>query len=213
MLVTVETSDLVNSTKLSNQENKQVLSSLKELFAEFELMHKSRSEFFRGDGFQILSIDPLLSLKNALRVKLFLVSQFSFQVKVTQSLCVGLYQDAGGPLSEQNDDVFVLSGRQLDTQEKGQLVVHPNLLSEDFMLATKMLNRLFEQLTQKQAQVLYWYVSLNYPDQKVIAQKLSMTRQNVTTHLQRANADLFKEYLDHFQNLIRQVTQAMGARK
>jgi DNA-binding transcriptional regulator LsrR (DeoR family) len=48
--------------------------------------------------------------------------------------------------------------------------------------------------------VLFTYIQDGYPEQKKIAEQLNMTRQNVNTHLIRANADLIKAYIDYFED-------------
>ena len=99
------------------------------------------------------------------------------------------------------DKVFIHSGRQLDAQEKGEIAFAKHYVNQDFVLASKFLNRMLSQLTTKQAEVLYWYIKLDFPDQQSIANKLNMTRQNVNSHLLRANTDLIRIYINHFTDL------------
>jgi predicted DNA-binding protein YlxM (UPF0122 family) len=201
MWVAVETSDLVASTHLSKLQNNEVLQGLKALFSEFEANDIALTEFYRGDGFQILYKKPHYAARYTLVTKLFLLSQFSYSVAVTQSLCIGKVDTYAKPLSEKMDKVFIHSGRQLDAQEKGEIAFAKHYVNQDFVLASKFLNRMLSQLTTKQAEVLYWYIKLDFPDQQSIANKLNMTRQNVNTHLLRANTDLIRIYINHFTDL------------
>lgn len=198
MLVAVETSDLVGSTKLTAKQNTTILSGLKGVFHDISNRKHGRAEFYRGDGFQVMYTSPELAAKYLLLTKLYLRSQIPFSVAVTQSLAVGELEKLSGPLSEKMAQVFINSGRQLDTQAKGEIAIHSDYLSEDFSLATRFLNRIIEQLTKKQSEALYWYIKLDFPDQQSIADKLDMTRQNINTHLQRANTDLVRAYIHRF---------------
>jgi predicted DNA-binding protein YlxM (UPF0122 family) len=207
MLVAIETSDLVGSTKLSEDQNAAILSGLKYLFSALNNNQHGRAEFYRGDGFQVMYTSPQLAIKYLLLTKLYLRSQLPFVVELTQSLAVGELEQSQGPLSEKMAEVFIQSGRQLDSQAKGEIAVHPSPLGEDFVLATDFLNRIVQQLTTKQADAVYWYIKLDFPDQQTVADKLKMTRQNIATHLQRANADLIRAYINRFSKKIQERTQ------
>jgi len=57
------------------------------------------------------------------------------------------------------------------------------------------LHHLLDGLTEKQAEVLYYYIDFDFPEQQSIADYMNMTRQNITTHLKRSGAELVKAYL------------------
>ena len=198
MLVAVETSDLVGSTQLSEKQLNSAIKGLKVLFANITQAKHGRAEIYRGDGFQVMYSQPALAVKYLILTKLFLRFNFDALINVTQSLAIGHIDDVDGPLSEKMSDVFIKSGRQLDSQSKGEIQVQSDYISADFMLATQFLNRLISELTKKQAETLYWYIQMDYPEQQSIAEHLNMTRQNVNTHLHRANADLVRAYIKHY---------------
>lgn len=204
MLVAVETSDIVGSTQLSSAQVSDVLLRLKSVFSDISDAGHGRAEFYRGDGFQVMYTKPSTAAKYVIMTKLVLRFSFKAAVDVTQSLAVGKLDSLDGPLSEKMAEVFIQSGRQLDTQAKGEIAMHPSLLNKDFLLATRFVNRVITQLTNKQAETLYWYIRMDYPEQQQVADKLNMTRQNANTHLQRANTDLVRAYIDRFAALIKE---------
>jgi len=204
MLVAVETSDLVGSTQLSPAQVSDVLARLKNEFSDISKAGQGRAEFYRGDGFQVMYTEPSAAVKYVIMTKLVLRFSLPAAVDVTQSLAVGELDSFDGPLSEKMAEVFVQSGRQLDSQTKGEIAMHPSLLNKDFLLATRFVNRVIAQLTNKQAETLYWYIKMDYPEQQQVADKLNMTRQNANTHLQRANTDLVRAYIDRFAAIIKE---------
>ena len=79
-------------------------------------------------------------------------------------------------------------------------------IGADFSLLMEFANRLLSGITAKQAQILYWWILLGFPEHKVIADQLSVSRQNINTHLLRSNADLFKKLLLNFSEQIERLT-------
>lgn len=202
MLVAVETSDLVGSTKLSDELRSKALSGIKQSLTYLHEQNAGQFEVFRGDAYQVMCTKPELAIKQALLIKLFLLSQLPQTVQVTQSIAIGEVAEPIGTLGENMSPVFVHSGRQLETLQSGYLGLYEQPLTADFLLANAFMNRLIQQLTSKQAEILYWSIKLDFPEQKLIAKKLSMSRQNVNTHMLRANADLFRAFLEQYKNNI-----------
>lgn len=206
MLIAVETGDLVGSTSLSSEQLAKALLALKTNFAEITANQHGKAELFRGDAYQIVYSCPQYSLKYAVLTKLFLMSQLDIKVSVSQSIAIDFVDTEIIKPNESMHSVLVASGRQLDKGHKGEIILSSHLVTADFLLANAFLNRLIAGLTQKQAQALYWYIRLDYPEQQRIAEALKMTRQNVNTHLNRASADLVKSYLNQFESNIMQAS-------
>lgn len=204
MLIAVETGDLVASTSLSGEQLAKALLALKTNFEEITANEHGSYELFRGDAYQIVYSCPKFSFKYALLTKLFLISQLEIKVNVSQSIAIDVVNSQISKPSESMHSVLVASGRQLDRGNKGEILLSSHLVTDDFTLANAFLNRLISSLTQKQAQALYWYIRLDYPEQQRIADTLKMTRQNVNTHLNRASADLVKDFLYRFEQNIEQ---------
>ena len=202
MLIAVETGDLVASTSMSSQQLSDALSALKKNFAGIVEQEHGTYEMYRGDAYQIIYTQAQFALKYAVLTKLFLLSQLSIRVDVSQSISLDFVGEKINHPSESMQSVLVNSGRQLDAGEKGNILLSSHLVTADFVLANTYLNHLIKGLTQKQAQALYWYIKLDYPEQQRIADRLKMTRQNVNTHLNRAGAELVKRTLTLFEKNI-----------
>lgn len=202
-LIAVETSDIVGSTKLSTKQLAEAIGALKRCIAERQMDKGLVVEFYRGDAFQIMYPDASSSFKDLLLVKLYMLSQLDFPVKITQSLALGNVTIPVSTLHDRMDEVFINSGRQLDHVNKGEIGIFTDRFVEADHLALAFLNRILDGLSAKQALVLFWYIKNEFPEHKKIAAQLKMTRQNVNTHLRRGNADLIKGFIGHFENIVR----------
>jgi len=207
-LLAVETSDIVGSTKLTHVQLSSAIALLKNTHAELLSNAGGSVEYFRGDAFQVIYKAARTALKLALLLHLQLRFQLETPIFITQSIYVGESNYTHNASSTQDislkmDTPFIESGRQLDKMQKGELSLGASFLSKDFTLCAAFFNRILKSLSIKQSEVLYWYILLNFPEQKVVADKLNMTRQNVNTHLIRANADLVKRFLSQYDENIR----------
>lgn len=205
MFVAVETSDIVGSTSLSPELQGQALEELKQCLKNIASEDIGKFEISRGDAYQVLYFNAQDALRQALLTKLFMMFRVSQTILISQSIAVGELLPPLKQIGEHMEQVFVDSGRQLETLPSAYLGFHANGFSSDFLLALSFMNRLLSQLTNKQAEILYWAIRLNFPEQKIIAKQLNMSRQNVNIHLQRANADLFRAILDRYASNIKEL--------
>lgn len=201
-LIAVETSDIVGSTKLSTNQLTFAIKALRSYIAEQQLSKGLIAEFYRGDAYQIMYPNAAHSLKDMLLLKLYMLSQLDFSVKITQSLAIGYVPVPVSSLHDRMDEVFVKSGRQLEQVNKGEIGIFLDTFVKADQLALAFLNRVLDGLSAKQALVLFWYIKGEFPEHKKIASQLNMTRQNVNTHLRRGNADLIKGFICHFENIV-----------
>lgn len=201
-LIAVETSDIVNSTSMSQEQLSQCMSALKQCLASIHKEHNIVYEFYRGDAFQIMYPNALLSLRHLLLLKLYMRSHLPFSVDITQSLAVGIIDRTVTSLHDRMDSVFVNSGRQLESVNKAEIGIYDEGFTQASHLALAFFNRILTGISAKQALVLYWYIKCDFPEHKKIASQLNMTRQNVNTHLLRANADLIKGFILYFEKTI-----------
>ena len=198
MLVAVETGDIVGSTQLTPELLTAANVALNECCLSLQYKTLGKFEVFRGDAYQVLYFHAKHALRHAVLTKLCLLTQLEQPVSLTQSLSIGELSNIPNNIGQCMAPVFVNSGRHLDTLKSGMISVEPSKLSSDFSLSMAFFNSLLQQLTRKQTTILYWYIKLDYPEHKVIAKQLGVTRQNVNTHLQRANADLVKALLSQY---------------
>lgn len=210
-MIAVLTADLVNSTKLDKQAYLNVIDYLKSLLSPLLDDEKISFEIFRGDSFQVVFTDPVNAMRISLMIKLALLAGAHAQsIKVTQSLAIGTYDHLSNKPGESSGEVFIKSGRELESTTKGNLSIHSQFLDNyGFGLTTQFLNHHLCQLSNKQAEVAHLYLKFHYPEQGVIASKLQITRQNVAAHLKRGGAELIKAYILEYEALMnRQLEQA-----
>jgi hypothetical protein len=145
-------------------------------------------EIYRGDSFQICFQNVKQAMRASIALRLYFRSGIDCQsIDLTQSLAIGEYEQLSDSPGTSVGEAFVMSGRALDQAERGEFILNmrESLKSADLQLSTYFLNHLLAGLTEKQCAVLFYNVSLNGPEQKVIAGLLDMSRQNVATHLKR----------------------------
>jgi predicted DNA-binding protein YlxM (UPF0122 family) len=145
------------------------------------------------------------SLRSSLLLKLFMLSTLNVPVNITQSLALGFISTPVTSLHDRMDDVFVQSGRKLDSVNSAELGVYVESFNRASYLSLAFLNRILTGLSAKQALVIYWYIKHDFPEQKKIASLLDMSRQNVNAHLLRGNADLIKQFIYYFEDNVKEL--------
>lgn len=200
----VLTTDIVHSTKLSAADYSAVMTALEKILKSHQSKYQCKFEIFRGDSFQVLYPDIKDAMKSVLSIRLFLQSSIDCPaVKLTQSLATGTVDKASQKLSSSLGEAFILSGRALDKASRGDLVVNlaSTAKSNDLKISTLFLHHLLDGLTEKQAEVLYYYIDFDFPEHQSIADHMNMTRQNITAHLKRSGAELVKAYLIGYREI------------
>lgn len=203
-MVAVLTTDIVHSTKLSANEYAKVMTALQQLLELQAERFGCTFEIFRGDSFQVLYPDYAVAMQSALVIRLNLQAGINCSaVKLTQSLAVDKVEKQSDRLGSSLGEAFIVSGRALDKATSGDLLLNfPRSLSAaDLTISTLFLRSLLDGLTIKQAEVLFYYIDLDCPEQQSIADIMKMTRQNVATHLKRSGAELVKAYLNAYREL------------
>nr|WP_297349178.1 hypothetical protein [uncultured Glaciecola sp.] len=198
----VLTADIVHSTKLDAEDYASVMQTLQKLLTSQAARYQCKFEIFRGDSFQILYTNIIDAMNSVLSIRLYLQSGIECPaIKLTQSIAIGRVEQASSNLSSSLGEAFILSGRALDKAARGDLVINfgNDLCSTDLSISTLFLHHLLTGLTEKQAEVLYYYIEFNFPEQQVIADHMNVTRQNVATHLKRSGAELVRAYLVSFR--------------
>lgn len=209
-MIAVLTGDIVNSTKLSESEYQLVTQSINGCCEVLKQKFNAKWELYRGDGFQVSVATPEKSMLCAILLKTGLRKIFSDGTPIDMTLSIGLGNQTvhSEKLGTSFGSAFVLSGQGLDHTPKGDLTIHIGeefgVLSDTLSITTRFISHFLSQLSQKQAEVLYYYVLMSYPEQQVIAAQLSTSRQNISKHLSRAGAELIKDYLLYFEEQLAQ---------
>ena len=209
--VAVLTTDIVHSTKLTTQDYKLVIKTLKTYLDKAVKASNASYEIYRGDSFQICFQNIQQAMRASIALRLYFRSGIDCpSIDLTQSLALGEFEQLSDSPGTSVGEAFVMSGRALDSADRGAFILNmrASLKSADLQLSTYFLNHLFAGLTEKQCAVLFYYISLNGPEQKVIAGILDMSRQNVATHLKRGGAELIKAYLENYEALVSEAVTA-----
>lgn len=211
-MIAVLTGDIVNSTKLNEAEYQLVTERINDCCELLKQKFNAKWELYRGDGFQVSVPHPEKAMLCAMLLKTCLRQMFSEGSPVDMTLSIGFGNQTvhSEKLGTSFGSAFVLSGQGLDNSPKGNLTIHMGdefgILSDALTITTRFISHSLSLLSQKQAEVLYYYLLLSYPEQQVIAAKLSTSRQNVSKHLSRAGAELIKDYLLYFEEQLESVT-------
>jgi hypothetical protein len=198
----VLTADIVHSTKLNAKDYALVMKTLQKFLTSQAARYRCTFEIFRGDSFQVLYTNVIDAMNSVLLIRLYLQSGIECPaVRLTQSIAIGRVEQASSNLSSSLGEAFILSGRALDTSSRGSLVINfgSDLSSTDLTVSTLFLRHMLNGLTEKQAEVLYYYINFDFPEQRRIADHMNMTRQNVATHLKRSGAELVRAYLESYR--------------
>lgn len=208
-MIAVLTGDLVESTRLSSTHYAQTINALTTVLNHLQEQTGCTYELFRGDGFQVVFPDPKHAIHALFTIRLYLNSQISeVAVNCTQALAYG-----EGTLSESspgtsNGEAFVLSGRTLDNTRGGEfrVILAPGQSGTkgqqtalDIMCS--QLSYVLNRLSKKQADLLYQYLSQNFPTHQVLADNNNTSRQNISERLKSAGGDLLAPFIDYINAL------------
>ncbi|WP_286235418.1 hypothetical protein [Thalassotalea sediminis] len=205
MMIAVLTGDIVNSTKMPQQQYKNVIQSLQALLKQTEAQYQACGEIYRGDEFQIQYPNPFDAIKSSLLIKLALISEDTkVPVQCTLSLAYGHYDIYAEKPNTSSGPVFVNSGRQLDKTNKGDLTVSfaDKNQHDNIQLLTQFLNHVLNRLTNTQAALLYQYIQSDFAEHKKLAEQTGTTRQNISNRLANIGAHLVRDYIMLIQSYL-----------
>ena len=200
MILAVETADIVHSTKLSEKVFEQLSFVLNDELESHQHKFACTYQRFRGDAHQVVYKTPTFAIRSAILTRLRLMFDvYEKSILLTQSLVVGK-QDSNNTMGS----VFVKSGRLLDDAKRGAFIVKIEQL-EDIEIATMFLTDVLNNLTQKQAQALYWYIKSDFSEHKEVAKIIDTSRQNLSIHLSRSKAELVQAYINQVEFKIQEM--------
>ena len=198
----VLTGDIVNSTGLSRQQEKNLFTSISNTF------NGHKFEYFRGDSFQAFLQDPTPALNMALLCRAQAIGiaseegKHSFDVRIS----IGLGQ-AKSPVKNVGTSVgeaFLLSGRAFDEMPKDGarltlITVNP-IANISCALIGDYIDSIFNKMSSKQAEVVTGLLKKN-----TLAEIAGELQKSVSTIHQLSVASRMPEInilLSRFDNLI-----------
>lgn len=173
MIKGVITGDIIESTKLSDDENNTLIQGLKYIIDELEQNKTIRGEIFRGDSLQCLVHKPSQTLKIALLIKTYvkgidsinkkqkneldkLINKPIFDIRL--AIGIGEINSEKEKLSISQGEAFNLSGRLLDDMKNKQTIAIKtnDKYKEELDTSFKLLDFIVSNATQNQCEVIYY---------------------------------------------------------
>lgn len=195
----VITGDLVRSSKMAPDRYNLILQQLEQTLATLSSNHTDFS-IYRGDGFQLYLPNPEQSLTAALLIRLNLISH---DADCRLSIGLGNIDSKRSQISMSTGEAFTLSGRGLEALKDVYWSLQlPQSLSVDWQLLLRFADVLLQQMTARQAQVLYGYLTGDNPSHQQLADQMQTSRANITQLLNQAHYTLFQDLLSQFKRFL-----------
>lgn len=208
-MIAVLTGDLVDSTRLSSAHYEQAISGLRTVLEQIESRTHCHYELFRGDGFQVVFPDSEKAIQAMLTLRLYLNSQIEdVAINCTQALAYGTGELIKSSPGTSTGEAFIQSGRALDEARGGEFRVIQAAVTSgqtsqqpaiDIMCS--QLSYVLNRLSKKQSDLLYQYISQDFPKHQVLADKNNTSRQNISERLKSAGGDLLAPFI-HYINAL-----------
>jgi hypothetical protein len=201
MIKAVVTGDIIDSTKLSEEENNTLIQGLKYIIDKLEENQTIRGEIFRGDSLQCLINKPSQALKIALLIKTYvkgivsmnklkqkneldkLINKPIFDIRI--AIGIGEVNSEKEKLSISQGEAFNFSGRLLDEMKNKQTIAIKtnDQYKEELDTSFKLLDFILSNATQNQCEVIYY--KLNGLTEVEISEKIGINQSAIN---QRSNS-------------------------
>ncbi len=208
-MIAVLTGDLVDSTRLTSAQYKQAISGLNTVLENIKGRTQCHYELFRGDGFQVVFPEPEEAVQAMFTLRLFLNSQIEdVAINCTQALAYGTGELSKSSPGTSTGEAFIQSGRALDNARGGEFRVIQATVTNaktsqqpaiDIMCS--QLSYVLNRLSKKQADLLYQYISQDFPKHQVLADNNHTSRQNISERLKAAGGDLLVPFINYINAL------------
>lgn len=199
----VITADIVNSTLLSPKLEK----SLKNTF--LSILKPYKSEFYRGDSFQVYINEPQIALKIVFQIRTA-ARRIALLHDIRAS--IGIAEEVSPVINLNNakGEAFIMSGRAFEDMTKTERRLLIRSSDESINVALDVISRfadnLLTNLTSKQAEVVFELLSDS--TQTEAAKKLKKSQATINKHAQSADWTDIQELLENYQQLIAQIKKA-----
>jgi hypothetical protein len=200
----VITADIVNSTKLSREDEKKLLQTIS------SVLKGNIFEFYRGDSFQAYIEKPAGALALVLQIRAAAIrlpqKNPLFRPDTKISIGIDKVQRPLKSLRTARGEAFILSGRVFDdlSSTEQRLAIVCNDQFPEIQLGLRVIasfaDFLLRSLTAKQAAVIFEL--LQGHSQVEIAQRLKKTQATINKHVQSAGWPAFMKLLEDYQKLV-----------
>ena len=196
----VITADIVNSTLLPPKLGKNLITTF------LSILKPYKSEFYRGDSFQIYMNEPEDALKIVFQVRTA-ARRIASLHDVRASIGIAENNSKVTKLNDEKGDAFVESGRAFDYINKTERRLLIRSKNESINVAFEVISRfadnILTNLTSKQAEVIFELLLDN--TQIEAAKKLKKSQATVNKHVHSAGWRDIVELLENYQQLIAQI--------
>jgi hypothetical protein len=201
----VLTGDIVNSTRLTTDNEKKIVKQLRSILLPV------KHEFFRGDSFQAYIKDAATALQTAILCRLAAIAvppgETGTNSDMRISIGIGTVISPVTKLSTAKGDAFVLSGRAFDQlmkdRERLVIVTYDSIANTAFSVISDYLNSILNNLTDRQAAVII--EMLSGVAQKNVAKKLGKSKSTISQHVSSGRFYELERLLQQYENIVKQM--------
>lgn len=206
MIKVVITGDIVDSTLIPIECKPTIIKVLNTVIKDFSTSVKMNYEMFRGDSFQVVVDNKDFALSVAIAIRTALRAhtpegQETWDARI--AIGIGEVSFQSSSIVTSDGEAFRFSGREFDNLGKRRLaIVTPwKDVNDELKLSTSFADDIISKWTVKQAEVIYARIFTNVT-QKELAEKLNMSIQNISKHLNLAKGNLINSYIERFKELM-----------
>lgn len=217
MIKAVVTGDIIESTKLSEEENTTLIQGLKLIIDNFEKDQTLKGEIFRGDSLQCLVHKPSEALKITLLIKTFvkgivsntnlkekndsekLISKPVFDIRL--AIGIGEINSEKERLAISQGEAFNLSGRLLDDMKHKQTIAIKtnDSFNNELDTAFKLLDFILSNATQNQSEVIYY--KLQGLTEVEISEKIGVNQSAVNQRSNSSGWSAINSLIQRFESI------------
>ena len=204
----VITGDIVGSTRISEEYGTSWINCLSKSLRYVGRNYQVPFSIYRGDSFQGMTSNPELALRDAICLRLMLISGFEKDKKYPRldaRIAIGIGNidpttDTRSQISEMEGEAFINSGRQLDKlkNKKQNLSIKspwPDL-DCDLDLYCMVADRLIKRWTKKECEAIMQL--LEDKTQEDAAKERSITRSALAHRLSGTDYDIIVKIIERF---------------
>ncbi|HEX8546998.1 MAG TPA: SatD family protein [Cytophagaceae bacterium] len=216
MLHAVITGDIIDSSKLNDQERRKMLDTLEKVFKKIEgKTRKFDFKIYRGDSYQGICEKPELALLTVLKIKAALLSteldNKRQKLDARMAIGIGTAEKRAETLGQSDGEAFRNSGQLLNpkTREEFKQLKEYSLLfrspweevNQEMDVLFSALDGLISKWTIEQAEVVYEL--LNNKTQTLIATQLKKSVGAISERVQNSNWLAIRNILTRYENVIK----------
>jgi len=206
-MIAVISGDLIKSQKIPKQQYDDMLYLLDQSLRFIANKFNAQFNVYRGDALQIQLPDPSDVCNAAILLYLQLKSA---NYSLRQSMAIGQLDNPRADIKTATGSAYTLSGQGLDTMNQQLLLqVEHCQLDNSFALNIDLIDVLLDKMSKKQANALFYYLTVKNNSHGELAKELKTSRENVTKLLNLAHYQLIERFLSYSKKAIQQQLQGV----